>query len=140
MSKRNVDSPIAVGLCIAVAIGAGLGVAMNSLALGIGVSLAIGATIHLTQKGNSLSAEDYQNLVVLKPKSVNPIIRLFALIVTLLCIPTFSFAIVDLLTSPYAFEQSVKNALIAGTIALFFWPFSYVAIKGKLPSKWHPYQ
>ena len=87
-----------------------------------------------------MKTKRYESLFVIKKTPVNLVIRVLAIILTVVSIPTLSFAVVKLLSEPFSFAESVKSVTVAGITAYLLWPFSYVAIKGKVPSTWHPYQ
>jgi hypothetical protein len=71
---------------------------------------------------------------------VNVIVRLLSIPLTILLLIVFAISLHDLVLYPLTFDGIIKNSFKILLMANLLWPFSYVAIKGKIPKHWHPYQ
>lgn len=73
-------------------------------------------------------------------RKINPVIRILSVPLTLLIVVVFCDGVHDLvfeIRTPESILMSFLNTLL---MAYFIWPLSYVAIKGRAPPAWHPYQ
>jgi len=71
---------------------------------------------------------------------VNVIVRFLSIPLTVLLLIVFAISLHDLVLYSLTFESIIKNSFKVFFMASLFWPFSYIAIKGKTPKYWHPYQ
>jgi len=78
---------------------------------------------------------------VLKPETkINIIVRLLSIPLSILILIVFSDSLHDLVLETLTINEFVKTSINVFLMGALFWPFSYVAIKGKPPKHWHPYQ
>lgn len=71
---------------------------------------------------------------------VNIILRLLTIPLTALMLIAFSDSLHDLIFLSHSLGDIIKLSFNVLILAFLFWPFSYIAIKGKSPKNWHPYQ
>tara|TARA_R110001606_G_scaffold399101_1_gene580716 strand:- start:6581 stop:6838 length:258 start_codon:yes stop_codon:yes gene_type:complete len=77
---------------------------------------------------------------ILKPGAkVNVVVRFLAIPLSFLILIVFADSVHDLILESLTLDETIKTFFNIIIMTILFWPFSYVAIKGKNPEHWHPY-
>jgi hypothetical protein len=85
--------------------------------------------------------ENFSFKSLLQPdKKVNVVVRLLAIPLSILTVIVFADSLHRLMFDPQTLGAFIKKSFDILLLVIVFWPFSYVAIKGKNPKHWHPYQ
>ncbi|MBH0025875.1 hypothetical protein I6F53_02630 [Pseudoalteromonas sp. SWN29] len=79
------------------------------------------------------------NSVLKSDVKINIVIRLLSIPLSILALIVFSDSLHDLVLESLTLDEYVKTSINVLLMGVLFWPFSYVAIKGKSPKHWHPY-
>ena len=72
-------------------------------------------------------------------RNISPVLRALAIPLSIACLLCFSTTLHQLMFEEHSWFEGVYTLAQLAALAFLFWPFSYVAIKGKAPRTWHPY-
>ncbi|MBT0962821.1 hypothetical protein [Denitromonas iodatirespirans] len=73
-------------------------------------------------------------------RKTHPVVRVLAIPLSILMLCVFSDTLHTLMFDARTFDAVFKNIVTLALLGFLFWPFSYVAVRGKTPRTWHPYQ